>query len=163
MTHDPAPPAPPGDFDFLTGHWRVSHRRLKRRLADCTEWEHFSGTSHASTLLGGFGNVDDNLLDMPGGRYRAVSLRAFDTATRQWSIWWLDGRHPDRLDVPVRGGFDKGVGLFLADDVLGGRPIRVRFIWSAITADSARWEQAFSPDGGTSWETNWVMEFERVG
>jgi hypothetical protein len=154
-------PSAPTDFDFLIGRWRVAHRRLRLRLAGCTEWEQFAGTSHASALLGGFGNVDDNWLDLPGGPYRAVSLRAFDVATGQWSIWWLDGRRPDHLDTPVRGGFSNGVGHFYADDVLDGRPIRVRFTWSAITADSARWEQAFSPDGGASWETNWVMAFER--
>lgn len=154
-------PSAPTDFDFLIGRWRVMHRRLRRRLVGCTEWDEFAGRSHATALLGGLGNVDDNWLDLPAGAYRAVSLRAFDPATRQWSIWWLDGRRPDQLDVPVRGGFQDGVGLFMAEDTLDGRAIRVRFAWSAITATSARWEQAFSPDGGASWETNWVMAFER--
>ncbi len=88
--------------------------------------------------------------------------RAFDPATRQWSIWWLDGRTPSQIDTPMRGGFDKdGVGLFLADDTFEGRPIRVRFLWSHRGPNSARWEQAFSLDGGESWEVNWVMDFER--
>jgi hypothetical protein len=39
----------------------------------------------------------------------------------------------------------------------------VRFLWTDITPASARWQQAFSEDGGASWETNWVMEFERAG
>ena len=41
-------------------------------------------------------------------------------------------------------------------------PIRVRFIWSGIVAQRARWEQAFSEDGGITWETNWVMDFKRA-
>jgi hypothetical protein len=34
-------------------------------------------------------------------------------------------------------------------------------MWSRITATSAHWEQALSSDGGKTWETNWIMEFQR--
>lgn len=152
------------DFDFLAGAWRVAHRRLKERLAGSTEWIAFSGTTTAQLVMEGAANIDDNFLDMPGGAYRAVTLRAFDAATSLWSIWWLDGRMPHApLEPPMRGRFDDGVGLFLADETFNGKPIRVRFIWSRITPTSARWEQAFSPDGGKTWETNWIMDFARVG
>jgi hypothetical protein len=59
------------------------------------------------------------------------------------------------------GSFADGVGTFLADDNLAGKPIKVRFLWSRITAQTCRWEQAFSGDGGRNWETNWIMDFER--
>lgn len=158
-----APAAPPGanDFDFLFGHWRIRHRRLKRRLQACTEWDTFDGASQVWPLMNGQGNVDDNVLELPDGPYRAVSLRAFDPATGEWSIWWLDSRRTGQLDVPVRGRFAGGVGTFEADDRFEGRPIRVRFVWSRITPLGAQWEQAFSDDGGVSWETNWVMQFDR--
>jgi hypothetical protein len=74
----------------------------------------------------------------------------------------LDGRDPHRLEPPVVGGFSGGIGTFYGDDVFKGRPIRVRFQWSAITATSCHWEQAFSPDGGKTWETNWIMDIKRV-
>jgi len=149
------------DFDFFHGRWSVAHRRLKDRLAGCTEWEHFGGSSSAQPLLGGAGNIDDNVLDLPGGTYRAATLRAFDPATKQWAIWWLDGRHPHSVDVPMIGCFENGIGTFFADDTFRGQPIKVRFLWSRITPISARWEQAFSPDGGKTWETNWEMDFTR--
>lgn len=149
------------DFDFLIGRWAVRHRRLKTRLQGCTDWEEFPGSCHMWPLLGGLGNVDDNVLELPAGRYRAMSLRTFDPATRQWSIWWVDGRHPHRLEPPVVGGFAGGVGEFQCDDELRGQPIRVRFRWSDITATHARWQQAFSADGGLTWETNWVMAMTR--
>ena len=150
------------DFDFFFGRWRVRHRRLKQRLSNCTEWDEFEGASTAQPLLGGLGNIDDNLLDLPQGRYSAATLRDYDPKTRQWSIWWLDARMPGRIDAPMVGRFDaEGTGLFLADDLFEGRPIRVRFIWSLTRTPNPQWEQAFSPDGGASWETNWVMRFSR--
>jgi hypothetical protein len=150
------------DFDWLIGSWRVRHRRLKERLANNNEWIEFDGTCSMRTLLGGCGNVDDNWLAMPGGAYRAVGLRAFDPQTKTWAIWWLDGRYPATLDKPVVGGFTNGVGTFMADDTFKDRPIKVRFEWSKITPVSAQWEQAFSPDGGHSWEMNWHMDFTRT-
>lgn len=150
------------DFDFLAGDWRVRHRRLRARLVDCDAWDAFEGTCRARSVLGGAGNFDDNTLDLPDGGYCAVTLRAFDPATAAWSIWWLDGRHPHRLDPPVVGRFENGVGRFFADDVLDGRPIRVRFVWNVADPAAPLWEQAFSPDAGETWETNWIMAFSRL-
>jgi hypothetical protein len=150
------------DFDFLRGHWRVHHRRLRDRLAGSTEWDEFLGRCSMQTVMGGFGNVDDNLLHLPGGDYRAAAMRAFDPKTRRWAIWWLDGRNPHTIDAPVIGSFENGVGVFEADDTYKGRPVRVRFTWSETHTASPRWAQAFSADGGKTWETNWTMRFERI-
>ncbi|MDB5706696.1 MAG: hypothetical protein JWN66_3812 [Sphingomonas bacterium] len=151
----------PGDFDFLVGRWNVRHSKLRKRLAGSTDWDDFAGTCVNWPLLGGQGNVDDNLLHTPQGAYRGVGVRAFDPVAGAWSIWWLDSRDPGRMDVPVRGGFRDGVGTFVADDLFEDRPIRMRFTWSKITPTTAHWEQAFSPDGGASWEVNWRMDFAR--
>jgi hypothetical protein len=151
------------DFDFFAGRWRVHHRQLKHRLSGCEDWIDFPGITTAQLLMDGLANVDDNVLELPGGTYRAVTLRAFDAKAQQWSIWWLDGRTPSSsLDPPMRGAFKGGVGTFYADDTFSGKAIRVRFIWSQITAVSCQWEQAFSPDGGLNWETNWIMNFARA-
>ena len=157
----PANPSGQADFDFFIGSWVVAHRRLKERLAGCDEWVEFKGTTVVLKVLGGLGNIDDNTLELPGGHYRAVTLRSFDPARQLWTIWWLDARFPGTLDKPVVGRFGDGLGLFYADDELNGRPIRIRFIWSMPRPDSPRWEQAFSVDGGATWETNWTMDFTR--
>lgn len=151
----------PNDFDFLVGDWDVAHHRLKGRLVGATEWEDFKGTTTMWLTLGGEGTVDDNVLELPAGTYRAVGLRAYNRDTRQWSIWWFDARYPN-VEPPVRGGFKDGVGTFVGDDVHDGKPIKVRFQWSKITPTSAQWDQAYSPDGGVTWETNWVMQFTRA-
>lgn len=151
------------DWDWLVGTWNVKHRRLKGRLEGSTTWEEFNGTSRLWLTLGGFGTIDDNVVELPGGTYRAMTIRAFDPTTRRWAIWWLDARTPTAIEPPVYGSFKDGIGTFMGDDTFKGKPIKVRFQWSEITAMSARWEQAFSPDGGTTWETNWVMLFTRAG
>lgn len=160
MSDKPSPA--PTHFDFEFGDWVVHHRRLNHRLAGCTDWTAFEGRSSTRPILGGFGNIEDNELELPQGVYRAVALRSYDPAKRQWAIWWLDAREPHALDVPVVGGFEGDIGLFFADDMLEGRPIKVRFTWDARVSDAPRWEQAFSPDGGTTWETNWTMQFARA-
>lgn len=153
----------PSDFDFIIGTWRVRHRRLNARLSGCTEWTEFDGVSSTTKILGGFGNVEDNLLNFPEGPVRAVAVRSYDSASRTWSIWWLDGRNPHNLDTPVVGRFFGARGEFFAEDSLDGRPIKVRFIWRANPGENPTWEQAFSPDAGASWETNWTMAFARIG
>jgi len=154
--------AAPADFDFIIGDWRVLHERLDARLSGGTTWTRFEGHTSTRKILGGWGNLEDNLLHLPSGPCRAVAMRSFDAATRTWAIWWLDGRAPHALDAPVKGGFQNGVGLFYSDDSFEGRPIRVRFTWRIGPDGHPRWEQAFSPDGGKTWETNWEMDFERL-
>ncbi len=149
----------PSDFDFIMGDWVVLHRRLNLRLVHCQEWTTFKGESSTTKILGGYGNLEDNLLHFPEGAVRAVAMRSYDRDTHTWSIWWLDVRNPNALDTPVRGRFNDGVGTFYADDVLDGKPIRVRFIWTPGHENRPQWEQAFSPDSGATWETNWTMTF----
>ena len=117
------------DFDFLVGHWRVHHRKLKERLANSQEWIEFEGTLFSQPLMVGYSNVDDLVLNVPGAPYRGVALRSFDPKSQQWLIWWLDSRNPlGSLDPPMRGDFKNGVGTFYGDDTLNGKPVRARFI-----------------------------------
>jgi len=150
-----------GDFDFLAGRWMVRHRRLRRRLAGDAVWDEFPGICESLPVVGGLGNIDNNYLEPPAGTYRAATLRLFEPGTRLWSIWWIDNRMMG-LEPPVHGRFENGVGTFFGDDRHDGLPIRVRFLSSQIGAESASWEQAFPPDGGEQWETNWIMQFRRA-
>ena len=87
---------------------------------------------------------------------------AAGSASRTWSIYWADSRYSGPLEPPVVGAFSDGVGIFENDDAFNGKPIRVRYMWSRVTTDTPRWEQAFSSDGGVSWETNWINDFTRT-
>jgi hypothetical protein len=151
------------DFDFLNGDWKTHHRRLKERFVSSSEWLEFDGTFSLRPLMAGWGNVGDNVFDMPGGAYRGVSLRAYDPKTSQWLVWWLDGRNPaGGVGPPTKGRFENGVGRFYSEDTLHGKPIRVRVTWTRPTPTTARWEQAFSADGGKTWAIDWVTDFSRA-
>jgi hypothetical protein len=146
-------------FDFEVGEWQVHHRRIS---AASGKWIEFDGTCSHRLLMDGAANMEEHQLNSPEGAYRALALRSYDKKENRWSIWWLDERYPEGpIGPPVQGRFENGVGTFYADYVQAGKAMRGRFIWSDITATSARWEQASSADGGKTWQTNWYMELRR--
>jgi hypothetical protein len=148
------------DFDFLFGSWHIVNERLTSRLTDSDAWERFEATGECWPILGGGGNVDRARATWRGADFEGVSLRVFNPATEQWSIYWVDNVTCE-LQPPVVGTFVDGVGEFYGDDQHEGRPVLARFIWSDITVNAARWEQAFSTDRGETWEINWIMTFTR--
>jgi len=146
------------DFDFQRGEWRVRHR-VKRQDA----WIEFVGTCRNRGLIDGSANVEEHTFLRATGTTHGIALRAYDVKAAQWAIWWVDSRDPHApLDPPVKGRFENGVGTFYSDYIADGKPMRVRYIWSHISANSAHWEQAISSDAGKTWDTNWTMEFERT-
>lgn len=149
------------DFDFWMGWWQVRNRRRRRWLADCDEWDEYDGTCVARPILGGLGNEDEFRTDFAGG-FVGMSFRFFNPETGQWAIYWASTRKPGVIEPPVFGAFSGDIGVFEGDDTHEGRPVRARFTWSGVTTPTPRWEQAFSEDGGRTWETNWVMEFSRA-
>lgn len=147
------------DFDFLHGRWRVHNRRLRTRLAGADDWETFKAGNVCTPLLGGLGNLDEFAAQWRGG-YRGITLRLYDPRARRWSIRWANGED-GVLEPPVYGGFEHGVGTFFGEDTHAGRAARVRFVWDGISPTTACWQQAFSADGGRTWETNWIMRMAR--
>ncbi|HEY8601475.1 MAG TPA: hypothetical protein VIL85_23815, partial [Thermomicrobiales bacterium] len=107
------------------------------------------------------GNIDDfRPLGESWAGFEGASIRLFNPATGEWSIYWADNVRCT-LFPPLVGHFNDGIGEFYGEDQQEGTPVRVRFRWSGISATTARWEQAFSADGGATWETNWIMRFTR--
>ncbi len=146
------------DFDFFHGDWEVLHRRRTDFLDPGSGREEFSGTSRCRPLFDGTANLDE--IDMPRLSAKGATLRLFDPETERWSLNWASSV-TGTLFPPVFGRFVAGRGEFHGDDTHDGKDVRVRFVWSGISATTARWEQAFSVDGGETWLTNWTMEFTR--
>lgn len=161
-TAAPEPPiaaAGSRDFDFLRGHWYVRNKRLLKQLQGSNEWTSSTGTLIGAQLLEGMGNYDELRSDDAGPL--GVSVRFHNRQTGQWSDYWI--AHRDGVLQPaVFGAFADGIGTFEGDDTLHGKPIRVRQLWTGVGTATPRWEQAFSGDGGKTWETNWVMDFSRT-
>lgn len=149
------------DFDFEIGTWKTHVKRLAQPLSDSTTWVEYQGTSVVQKLWDGGANLV--MLDVTGpkGRIEGVSLRLYNPESRQWSLNFAN-RGVGVLDKPTIGQFNNGRGEFYSQDIFNGRAILVRFIISDITADSARFEQAFSDDGGKTWEVNWIATDTRI-
>ena len=146
------------DFDFLIGSWSIANEYLTRRLAGASTWESFTATSKVEKVMDGCGNLEQ--MFVPARGFTGMTLRLYDPSTGAWSIYWSDTK-TNRLFPPTIGAFENGRGAFFGDDVEGGTPVRVRFDW--VSGDAPVWQQAFSTDGGQSWERNWVMRFTRTG
>ncbi|MFI7126788.1 hypothetical protein ACIBQ1_13925 [Nonomuraea sp. NPDC050153] len=147
-------------FDFFVGTWTSKQRRLREVLAGGDDWYEFTGMSRCWSVLGGKGNFDE--VTFPELGYGGVTLRLYDEARDEWSLYWAGSRTGLSLP-PVVGRFGAdGRGVFTADELYDGRPITVRFLWSEITETSCRWEQAFSTDQGATWEANWIADFTRT-
>jgi hypothetical protein len=113
-------------------------------------------------IMNGVGNMDENIIHMPTMEVHAISLRIFNPASKEWSIHWSTDKM-GMLDIPMVGRFKDGRGEFYAQEINDGKRVYSRFIWSKTDTNSPQWEQALSADGGGTWETNWIMEFERAG
>lgn len=157
----PAAIASPRDFDFLFGRWDVANERLQQRLSQCHEWDRFAAQAECQPLPGTLGNLETWTSHWQGGVH-GMALRLFEPEAQEWSIRWASDRD-GRLEPAVRGGFDGAVGVFLGPDLHQGREVLARYRWTVHGIDRATWDQAWSLDGGTQWETNWIMHFTRRG
>lgn len=156
-------PAPDGshDFDFEIGTWRTTLRRLVSPLSGSSTWVRYEGTTVVRPLLDGRFNTAELRVAGTSGEIVGVALRLYDPAARQWSLNYATARG-GTLTAPVFGGFRDGRGEFYGTDTMNGRLILVRFIISDITATSAHFEQAYSADGGRTWEVNWIADDTKV-
>jgi hypothetical protein len=156
---------PRHDFDFFFGSWRQANRKRVRPLVQGDgEWVEFESWTEARPILAGLGNIDTfTAPDLPGRpNFEGFSLRLVEPETGLWRIWWASTIGNGQLDPPVVGRFEDGVGVFECDDEIEGVPVKVRFTWKDIAADSATWEQSFSFDDGATWDTNWIIRHTRA-
>jgi hypothetical protein len=150
-----------GDFDFLAGSWTIRNRRLRTRWLGSNDWEVFDGDSTCWTVLGGRGSIEE--LRIPAGQPRGLGIRLLDMDKGLWSDHWVGSGQGVIVPSPMWGEFRNGVGTFIAiDDRDGDIPIHSRGVWDRITPTSCRWHQAFSRDGGATWEDNWFMDWTRT-
>jgi hypothetical protein len=149
------------DFDFEIGSWNIHLSRLKDRLAGSTTWVDFDGTSVTRKVWNGRANLEEFEADSSQGHIEGLTLRLYNPQSHQWSIYWANGKD-GILAQPMIGEFKNGRGEFFDQEPWKGRAVYVRFIWSDTTTKSPHFEQAFSDDGGKTWEVNWITNQTRV-
>jgi hypothetical protein len=151
------------DFDFLIGNWKAHVRRLPDRLNGSKTWDVYDGISNHKKLLNSNANFEEFEVDSPEKHLhiKAQTLRLYNPDSRQWSIYLLDLDKGQISSSPVVGQFTGNRGEFFHQEESKGRVILVRYVWLNISPQSARMEQSFSPDGGKTWEVNWICELAR--
>lgn len=149
------------DFDFHFGKWKIHNKALKTRLKNSDEWFEFESTCETHMILNGFGNVNQYRFETNAMPFdEGFVLRLFNPRTKLWTINWADSNSVV-LDVPVIGSFEGKVGTFFSNDIFDDAPIFVRAIYDATEPDVVVWSQAFSPNKGETFETNWIMTARR--
>lgn len=151
-----AEPGKPGDFDFLSGNWKIAHQRLLKP----GEWDRFEGEATCWSILGGVASIEE--LRIPARDFSGMGLRTLDIKEKVWSDYWMNAKWGLVGSEGVKGGFVKGDGVFLSDDMDGDKPIKVIGLWDRISANGCRWRQGVSHDGGATWDWNWIMDWTRV-
>jgi hypothetical protein len=149
------------DFDFEIGKWKTHLRRLQRPLSGSTIWVEYEGTTVVRQVWNGRANLVELDVNGPAGHIEALSLRLYNPESRQWSLNFANSKG-GTLGQPTIGEFRNGRGEFFDQETFNGRAILVRFVISDITPNSCRFEQAFSDDGGKTWEVNWIATDTRV-
>lgn len=151
------------DFDFEIGTWKVHLKKLQRPLTGSTTWIEFDGTIAARAVWDGRANFDEFEADSPSGHIEGLTLRLYNPQSRQWNLYWANPKDGTFSGPPQVGEFKNGIGEFYCQDTYNGRMILIRYVWSAITPNSAHFEQSFSADGGKTWEVNWITDQTRTG
>jgi hypothetical protein len=143
------------DFDWDIGTWKTHQKRLIHPLTGSKTWVEYNGTDVVRKIWDG---INEGVIEAygPAGRLEIYTLRVYNANAHQWSIYFLP-RAAGTLSLPVIGEFKNGRGEFYDQEAYNGRTILVRFSVSDITEDACRFEQAFSADGGRSWETNFIV------
>ena len=149
------------DFDFEIGTWKTHLRRLLHPLTGSTTWVEYDGTTVVRKVWDGRANLVELVADGPAGHFEGLNLRLYNPESHQWSLNFANSQ-AGTIGVPTIGEFKNGRGEFYDQETLNGRAILVRFGVSDITADSCHFEQAFSDDGGKTWEVNWIAIDTRV-
>jgi hypothetical protein len=149
------------DFDPLLGTWKYHLSRLEHPLSGSTKWLEYEGTGTCQAIWDG-SQLDTLDAHGPAGHIQGLVVRLYNPQSHQWSLNWV-ARGDSLFGPPPIGAFKNGRGEFFDQEMRDGRAILVRFAWSDMTATSAHFEQAFSEDGGKTWETNWITDQVRVG
>jgi hypothetical protein len=150
------------DFDFHFGTWKTHILRLVHPLSGSTTWVELDGTVTTRKVWDGRANLEELDAGNATTHFKGLTLFLYNPESHQWSQNFANINSGTLSQTPLIGEFKDGRGEFFDQETFNGRTILVRFVWSDITPDSHHVEQAFSDDGGKTWEPNFVATLTRV-
>jgi hypothetical protein len=150
------------DFDWQLGDWKIHMRRLLNPLTSAETWTTYDGSVDVYKLWGGRADLAEIDTQGPSGHLQFLSLRLYNPASHQWTLNFAHAGSDMVGTPPMTGQFKSGKGEFYAADTLDGKSILERFSFGGITAASGQDQQAFSADGGKTWEVNWINDQTRI-
>jgi hypothetical protein len=148
------------DFDYAVGTWKFHLKRLKKRLIGSTEWIELDGTTDCRKIMDGRGEVEEMNVENADKtlHIQGLAVRLYNPKSHQWSIYWANAGDGVMEQNPMVGQFINGRGEFYNQQMFEGRAVYARFTWTGVNTNSPHFEQAFSIDGGKTWETNWITD-----
>jgi hypothetical protein len=151
------------DFDWMIGNWKARLKRLVNPLTGSKTWVELTGTQRTWHILGGRACMDEFIVENATDKTKveALTVRLYNPANQTWSIYWANAKNGAFSMPATVGRWENGRGEFYDHEEWNGRWILVRFVWSDVTPTSAHFEQAFSTDGGKTWEVNWISDLAR--
>lgn len=148
------------DFDFEIGSWKSHISRRLHPLTGSTTWVEMEATVVVRKVWDGRANLMELEADTPTGHLEELNLRLYNPQSHRWNFNFATS-NDGTIAPPMSGEFKNGRGEFIDQEPFNGKTILVRHVFSDISTDSHHFEQAFSGDGGKTWEPNFVATLTR--
>ncbi len=130
-------------------------------LSGANDWVEMDGITNVTPVWGGKANLAEFKANGSSVAMERLALRVYNPTTKQWSINFAQPDSGTLGDTPGVGEVRDGRLTFYDQEPINGKATLVRFSIWGTTADTAQSEQAFSLDGGKTWEMNWTDVYTR--
>ena len=137
--------SPENDFDFWLGEWDVA-------------WgENQHGSNRVVRILDG-AVIQENFDASPALPFKGMSLSVYSTQLQKWQQTWADSQGSYWNFI---GEYKNGEMVLATDDVIDGKPVKLRMRFYNITEQELDWDWERSEDGGQNWQLRWHIHYTR--
>lgn len=139
-------------FDFWEGKWSATWQEGEKLGR---------GTNELTWIMGGKVLQENfQILEGQSKGFIGGSISVFQPQTNTWKQAWADnqGGYFD-----FTGAFDGDKRIFKTQPrEVNGQTIVLRMVFCDISNDSFTWDWELSNDGGSTWNLNWRINYERI-
>ena len=150
------------DVDFNLGKWHTSIRRYADPFSAPSHFASLEGTVTVRPVWNGKALLEEIEADGPNGHWQGLTLFLYNPQSGQWSQNYANAAQ-GHFEAAATIGEQRGRDIELySTDTAGGRAILVKGLWSEIEPDSHRYTEAYSDDGGRTWQTAFDARLTRI-